>query len=335
MGDAWRELPSRRAGGAGLRGGHAVSPEVSGPPSHPLLLAACLALASALSAQPPDRAALEAVAREALADRAGAVLVLNVETGQVLACSDPRRAFERPYPPGSAFKPVTAAAALETRLTDARARIECRPRMTAHESFLCTIPQGHGRLAIVDALAQSCNVHFQELGRRLSAKGLHEWARRFGFGEPTGLAPPGCVEASGALPTPSSALQRAKQAIGQGGITATPAQVAFAYRRLALGRTPQGPLCSRETLDLLRRGLRQAVTDGTARRAEPSNVTVAGKTGTPEVDPSGVARHAWFIGYAPAERPRVVIVVFLERGSGGLHAAPIARTILRRYFRDD
>jgi cell division protein FtsI/penicillin-binding protein 2 len=64
---------------------------------------------------------------------------------------------------------------------------------------------------------------------------------------------------------------------------------------------------------------------------EPSNLAVAAKTGTPAVNPDGAARHAWVAAYAPANKPRVVVVVFLERGIGGLDAAPIARAVLQRW----
>ena len=285
----------------------------------------------------PDRATLERVAREAMGQRHGTVVLLDATSSRLIACSDPRLAFQTAGEPGSVFKVVTAAAALETHVTDAHARVECRPRMTAHESFLCTTLQGHGSLTITDALAQSCNVHFQELGRRLTAEALHHWARRFGFGAPTGLAPSGVAEVAGTLPQPASALQRAKQAIGQGGITATPAQVAQAYLRVSSGRAPDGPLCSPETLRLVRQGLRDAVVRGTARHAALSNLAVAGKTGTPEAAATGLARRAWFAGYAPADDRGggVVIVVFLTGGRGGRDAAPVAQAVLRRYFAGD
>ena len=108
-------------------------------------------------------------------------------------------------------------------------------------------------------------------------------------------------------------------ALGAANIRVTPLEMLFAYRRLALQRNL--PL-------IVLNGLKAATEYGTARLARPSGVAVAGKTGTALDMASGQA-HAWFVGYAPADSPRIVLVVFLEQGTGGRDAAPIARELFQ------
>jgi cell division protein FtsI/penicillin-binding protein 2 len=109
------------------------------------------------------------------------------------------------------------------------------------------------------------------------------------------------------------------QAIGEAGVLVTPAEMALAYRRLALSAP-----------DAIRRGLESAVEFGTAQNARAAGTSVAGKTGSVRGDNG--AMFAWFCGFAPCKDPSVVVVVVLEARSGGADAAPLAAKILEAHF---
>ena len=163
----------------------------------------------------------------------------------------------------------------------------------------------------------------------------------FGFGST------GEDDTAGEVSISDKPKARALAALGEQGVTATPAQVLQAYSAIAeQGRVfrfimpgqNKAPSLERvvpleeSTLAVLRAGLRECVTKGTCRAASVPGVAVAGKTGTaPALDGSHVTQ-AWFVGYAPASVPQVALVVFLKRGTGSANAAPLAAQILRQYF---
>ena len=109
----------------------------------------------------------------------------------------------------------------------------------------------------------------------------------------------------------------------------TPLEMLAAYRALALRRAAGHLTAAEETV---LSGLEQATTYGVARLASIPELKVAGKTGTPRTD-QGTWTNGWFAGYAPAEKPQVVVVVFLERGTGPGDAAPIASDIFRAWYK--
>lgn len=227
---------------------------------------------------------------------------------------------------------------------------------------------GHGELNLVGALARSCNVYFFSGARKIGAEPLVDWATRFGFGQPTGIDLP--MESAGTLPRSTGTTARGpgfrsgdalQMAIGQGELTATPLQVARAMAAVANGGrlvTPRlvdslGAMAAGDSarespsvldgsavirdlspgaLQHVRLGLQQVVAhpQGTGyKTVRLPGVSIAGKTGTAE---SGGGRpdHAWFAGYAPAERPKIAFVVVLEQaGSGGHAAGPLARDFVQ------
>ena len=228
---------------------------------------------------------------------------------------------------------------------------------------------GHGNVTLADALAESCNVYFFDHANRLGPEPLLAWARRFGFGRPTGVELPD--EAGGSLPAASPQDPRAERlavaqalAIGQGTLTATPLQIARLMAAVANGGTlsapritldPEGtdssgaasagtaPVNTAEpgprlriaeaTLSAVRAGLEQAVADprGTAHvAARAGSVPLAGKTGTAQ---NSGADHAWFAGYAPAAEPRFALVVVLEHGRQAERAARLTREVVARMER--
>ena len=221
----------------------------------------------------------------------------------------------------------------------------------------------HGDVTLSDALCQSCNVYFFEAARKMGDEPLRRWSEKFGFGAPTGADLPG--EAGGRLPRGPSGGRRSRDtgstlqlAIGQSSLLVSPLQVARMMAAIANGGSLVAPrfaqvaptnspnglhLASFEASDatsraakvdlsprtvaVLRESLERVVSDplGTGRAAAVAGVRVAGKTGTAETG-GGQPDHAWFAGYAPADRPRIAFVVMLEHaGSGGKTAGPVAR----------
>jgi len=327
---------------------------------------------------------LQRVAEEALGNRVGAVVAMDPRTGELLAlashpCYDPN-VFTRPlgrrewqrlngpdrpqqnratsglYAPGSVFKIVTAAAALEGGACKEETRFFCGGRISLGKwSLRCWKREGHGPLNFLQGFAQSCNVMFATLGGRVGAEKLAEMARRFGLGERTGIDVP--EESRGLIPTeawkrdrrhePWYAGDTYQMAIGQGDTLVTPLQVAREVAVVANGGwlvqphllvsvegEAEQPRWERrsvglrpETLAALRAGMEAVVAPGgTAHSIASPEYAIAGKTGTAEA--TGGEPHAWFAGYAPAEDPRLVVVALVEHGGhGSATAAPIARRV--------
>lgn len=282
-------------------------------------------------------------------------------------------------PPGSVFKTLSAVALLADSPADAREPLFCRGYLHRPDRHRCAIYRrrgiGHGEVTLRDALAVSCNVYFFDRCGRLGPRPLIDWARQFGFGEPTGVDLP--HEARGTLPTENTIRDLEGHAwrsgdtlalaIGQGSLTATPLQVArmmaavanggrlvtpHLVSRLGLPELADGqsatdgpndpirvppprpiPRLSPAILATVREALERVVADprGTAHATLClDEVAIAGKTGTAETGP-GRAAHAWFAGYAPAERPRLAFVVALEHaGDASTAAGPVAKRLVLR-----
>jgi len=288
---------------------------------------------------------LQAFLNTLMRHRPGAVLISNPLTGELLAVWNRRAAFDRALPPGSTAKLVTATAALEQGVLAPDDRILCRrvPRLLG-QPFHCVHPATGQAFTLASALAYSCNYFFAELSARLTAAALARWYTAFGFGQPLDCL--GTRHAAGLVSLGESEEAKARASLGESGILVTPAQLLLAYSavatggsvfrlRLPDGQTKRAPQVSRrvrlhpQTLDTLRAGLLRCVESGTCRGAAVPGVAVAGKTGTATARGGS---HAWFVGYAPAEKPEVAIVVFLEHGTGAMDAAPLAGQILRGYF---
>jgi cell division protein FtsI/penicillin-binding protein 2 len=274
--------------------------------------------------------------------KTGAIIVSDPRTGRILAMWNPQGAFKEAYTPGSTAKLVVSAATLEEGLISPSDKILCRrvPRLLG-EPFHCSHPPSAQPYDLAGALANSCNYFFCELSTRLSSSALAHWYAVFGFGAAGEESSPGEVL------IPDKPRERALAAIGQQGVTATPAQVLLAYSAIAtqgnvfhliMPGQRKAPSLEREvllqksTFAVLAEGLRDCIEGGSCHAAAVPGVTVAGKTGTaPALDGSRVT-HAWFVGYAPVDTPEVAVVIFLKRGTGGADAAPLAARILRQYF---
>ncbi|QDT31624.1 peptidoglycan D,D-transpeptidase FtsI family protein [Thalassoglobus polymorphus] len=270
------------------------------------------------------------------------------------------RATKMAIPPGSVFKVVTSAAALEQGEVTPDEVLECRGYLNSPDQLRCMIFRkyglGHGEIHLDDALCRSCNVFFYDLAQRVGPDVLVDWSSRFGFGLPTGIELPS--ESSGFLPNPHDPEASKKWypgtsmqlAIGQGELLATPLQVTRMMASIGNGGylvTPRVrlvqsrelpdtertlkkiPGLSERSLTTIRHGLEMVVhhPHGTGVAALTPSMTMAAKTGTAEVD--GKPDHAWFAGYAPVESPRVAFCVVLEHGgSGGDASGPIVKHLM-------
>ena len=356
-----------------------------------------------------QQAAETAFLPDVLGERAptGGLVAMDVRTGEVLAlvsrpAFDPNdfaggievgiwdalvsdewrpiqnRVISGQYPPGSTYKAMVAAAALEDGLAPRDRKVFC-PGHFRHgrRSYRCWKAAGHGWVDLDQALVESCDVYFYQLGTELGIDRIAFFAEGFGLGRASGLALP--HEQGGLVPTRAWKKRRfgeawlpgetVSAAIGQGFNLVTPIQIAVAYAaianggfvlrpRLLLGPREEsagvgGELLARvpvsdANLKRMREALEMAVEGegGTGARARVPGVRVAGKTGTAQVvglrhtedleeDEVKLRHrdHAWFVGFAPAEQPEVVVAAILEHGGGGgSAAAPLVQRVLAAYF---
>jgi cell division protein FtsI/penicillin-binding protein 2 len=267
---------------------------------------------------------LGAALKSAMAGRAGAAVVLSVESGEILASYRPQVAAQRVARPGSAIKPFVLLKLLRSGKVLPNTEWSCRRRVQiGSHSLDCQHVRTVEAMNAERALAYSCNSYFTEMGARLTDSELTSALQRAGFGGATHLVE---AEASGYVRSASTREELQLKAVGEEGIEVTPLQMAAAYRRLAVqSRTPDA------ALKTVLGGLQSAVMYGTAQGARAEGFEVAGKTGTSTAE-DGPWTHAWFAGFAPATKPEIVVVIFLERGHGS-EAAEIAGEMLKAYAR--
>lgn len=255
----------------------------------------------------------------------GVAMVLEVDSGRLLACTRPDLAARRLVRPGSTLKPFALLALVNTgRVRTPTAQVCPRRLRVAGRVLDCSHPVSPLPLDATAALAYSCNCFFASAAAGMPAGELPELLNRLGLTSATGLM---AGEAAGWARRPAGSAQVVLQALGEAGVEVTPLAMAEGYRKLALRRkTLREP---DEAMDLIYAGLEAATEYGTARLANPPDLPfrVAGKTGTSTG--AGPVRHAWFAGFAPARDPRFVVLVYLEHGSGGRDAAPRAGELFR------
>jgi len=282
------------------------------------------------------------------------------------------RAVSGEFPSGSTIKPIFAAAALEEKvITENTSFISTGGLRIGEWFFPDWKAGGHGVTDVRSALAWSVNTFFYYIGggygdfKGLGLSGLVKYSLLFGLGEKTGIDLPG--EGGGFVPTRDWKEQVKKEpwyigdtyhfAIGQGDVIVTPLQVANYTAAIANGGTLYQPrlvskilgsgnsvieeispqvirtnFISPDNLRIVREGMRETVTIGSARSMSILPVEVAGKTGTAQWS-TKKSPHAWFIGFAPYDNPTVVIAVLVEEGiEGSAIAVPIAKDILNWYF---
>jgi cell division protein FtsI/penicillin-binding protein 2 len=272
----------------------------------------------------PANEALQNATTGAMAGHSGTAVVLDVHSGAVLASYHLDVAARRVVHPGSSIKPFTLMALLQLGKVNEQTELMCKRSLWIGGHKLdCTHPVTAQPLDPAAALAYSCNSYFSTVALRLTPAQLRDSFARDGFASVTPLA---LDEAAGNVALARSPEQLQLEAIGEWGISVTPLEIVHAYRTIALLESKHDP-----KLDPLFAGLEQSVAYGMGHEAQPSPpMTVAGKTGTAPAD-EGPWTHAWFAGYAPAENPEIVLVIFLEKGHGGSDAATVAREIFASY----
>jgi len=257
--------------------------------------------------------------------RSGTAVVVDAASGQILADYRPEVAARRLARPGSAFKPFTLLALLQSGKLRSTDSLVCRRNLhVGGHDLSCSHPQT-GPLQAVSALAYSCNDFFATFGLRLTARDLQGVFTQAGFASPSGFV---SNEAVGSIHLAGSDEERQLQAIGEGDMKITPLEMLAAYRNLALRRTAADTTEAERTVF---RGLEAATDYGMARLASLAGMKIAGKTGTSRTD-QGAWTNAWFSGYAPADKPQIAVVVFLEKGTGPGDAAVLGGEIFRAWF---
>jgi len=263
------------------------------------------------------------------------------------------------YEPGSTFKSIVAAAALEENLVSLDEGFNCGGSRTVSGTVInCHDRDGHGHQSFVQGVQNSCNPVFMEIGARLGWKNFLKYYKSFGFGETTGFELPG--EAEGIFFTEENMhdLELATSSFGQG-FTVTPLQMITAMSAIANGGYLMKPyivkqindeegnvvevtepevvrqVISEETSRNMRTILEGVVSEGGGKNAYVKGYRVAGKTGTSEKQPRGNQKYvASFLGFAPADDPQVACIVILDEPVGDYYGSMIAAPVVGRIMED-
>ncbi len=266
----------------------------------------------------------------------------------------------RAFPPASTFKIVTATAGMESGKYPSNTILSTYPYLSVGGTrFGEWNKRGFGRTGYVSSLAWSSNTFYAQVGRGVGDKSLIEWARKYGFGQPTGIELQG--ETKGLIADDAwkrlnfndwgwTVGDTVNMSIGQGFTSATPLQVAVMFSAIANngyrvqphllktdGEEKQAQRVSlnlkSSTLTTIQQGLKAVVDWGTGTKLNSAHIpSSAGKSGTAEAPPGEA--HAWFGAYAPFDKPEIVVVAFAEHsgGGGGSVAAPLVQQVMEAYF---
>lgn len=283
---------------------------------------------------PPDPSERDLLVGEAcrrgLGGTQGSVVAIDPKTGRVITLINPIHGMLNAYQPCSVFKIVTGIAGLTEGVITPDTTFPCLKG--------CWNWPGHGSINLRRALAVSCNPYFQQVGERVGFFKMQQYAQLLGLGAPSGINLDG--ESSGWFPTFVKPEGIALMSSHAEGIRTTAVQIAvllsatlnggILYQPQLAGpngfapherwRLPEGT-----NLNGLAEGFMGAVNEGTASPAFDPDIVVAGKTGT-------CASVGWFASYAPADKPEIVIVVFMRHGSGH-GASAIAGRIYQELYR--
>ncbi len=304
------------------------------------------------------------------------VIVIDPKTGEILALAskpdyNPNKPFEvsqklwnspavsMVYEPGSVFKTITAAAALDSATVSLSDNFYCNGYLNvAGRRINCWKP--HGAETFVQGLQNSCNVVFMEVGAKLGEDTLYKYIRAFGFGQSTGIQLPGEEQGIMIPQNKVGPVELATISFGQG-ISVTPIQMIYGFSAVINGGNLMKPLIvkkivssegktvreykpqivrqviSKRTSDTMRNVLENVVLEGTGKNAFIPGYKVGGKTGTTQGYTKG---HyvASFAGFAPADDPKIAVLVVIDQPKGGAHmggeiAAPVAKDIISNTLR--
>jgi len=300
----------------------------------------------------------------------GSIVVLDVETGQVLAMVNQpsynpnnrasldlnavrNRALTDVFEPGSTVKPFTVGVALQSGNYSPQSTIDTAPGFLRVDNFTVRDPRNRGEITLGEIIIHSSQVGISKLALDLNEYEIWGLFEKLGFGRDAGTGFPG--ESAGYLPNRRrwKDLDRVAFAYGYG-LTVTPLQLAASYLTIASGGIKRDVslregmasndqrIYSREVADQLKQMLASVVTEGTAKKAAIEGYSVAGKTGTVrKMGKSGYedTRHlAFFAGMAPVDHPRLVGVVLInepkgEKFGGGAIAAPVFSRVMQNALR--
>jgi penicillin-binding protein A len=333
--------------------------------------------------------AAQRAALQGLAGRPGAVVAIEPKTGKVRALvsqppydpnqvpnrfaqlnKDPAaplfdRSTQSGYPPGSTFKVVTATAALDTGKFTPNSIINGHSPITVQGLPLANAGgEQFGPITLTDALTNSVNTVFAQVGEKVGTSTLFTYMDRFGFNSPPQIDLPSDelatsgVKSNGKLLGPGNPIDVARVAIGQERLLVNPLQMAEVAATVADGGklmrpqlwdrvidpdgrtvkkmnpTVQSTVMKPQTATELNSMMQNVVNDGTAAGVFPSSLHVAGKTGTAELGGGrqgcSLPNQAWFIGFAPANDPKIAVAATIECTSsfGAQVAGPIARSVM-------
>ena len=328
---------------------------------------------------------LQEKAYNLLGDHRGSVVAMNPKTGEILAMVskpsyDPNnldkewksinsnkampllnRAVSGLYPPGSTFKTVTAASALENITNAINTSKNDNGSLVVNGTRLLGDFQGEsfGNIDFKSAYMHSSNVYFGSLGLDLGNKELKNTAEKFYFNKD--IPTIGLTVENSVFPSYKSYEEGniAQSAIGQAGVLVTPMEMALVVSTVANNGVMMEPMLVKEILSskgtsieklkskqlgqvmtsenatTMKTLMRAVVSEGTGTSAALPNILVSGKTGTADHDdPSKQeAPHAWFTGFAPYDNPKIAIAVIIEDGGqGGVLAANITKELIRTYL---
>ncbi|MDI6699396.1 MAG: penicillin-binding protein 2 [Candidatus Saccharicenans sp.] len=341
---------------------------------------------------------LQKRAEELLQGREGAIVAIDPRSGECLVWAsspsyDPNRFISRfsadewlalvndpgkplenrvirgLYSPGSTFKLVMALAALHEGIITENSTFFCSGTIELYnKEFNCWFKPGHGSLNLPEAIRNSCNIYFYQLGRRLPIDTIARYARLMGLGQKTGIDLPG--EKEGLVPSTDWKKKFLRQAwfpgetisvaIGQGPLLVTPLQLASLTALVANRGVRVRPHLVKEqeksdgrervglpeaAMEVVIEGMWRSVNrQGTGQGAYQPGFEVCGKTGSTQLISRESAErliqrglevrktHSWFTGFAPRDNPEIVVTVLVEFGGlGGQTAAPIAGQIFKAY----
>jgi penicillin-binding protein A len=338
--------------------------------------------------------AAQKVALQQLAGRKGAVVAMEPDTGKIRVMAsvpgfdandvrDPKayaqlnrddvnaplfnRATQGSYPPGSTFKVVTAAAALDSgKYTPDSIVNGDSPQVVSGVPLQNDYGESFGDITLTKALTLSVNTAFAKIGEDLGKPTMSKYMKRFGFEKKPPLDYPAeqmlasgeyDLKTGNLLPVTSPRVDVGRMAMGQDKLQVTPLQMASVAATVANGGVRVEPrltdkivdpdgrvvddvkpvdaqrVMSQKAASELGEMMQNVVREGTGTAAALSGIDVAGKTGTAQIDPSRNITQPWFIAYAPADNPKMAIAVTIERsngGFGGTEAAPIAKAVLEQ-----
>jgi stage V sporulation protein D (sporulation-specific penicillin-binding protein) len=266
------------------------------------------------------------------------------------------------FPPGSTFKPITAAAALETGKVTVDDTFFCGGSKRVGEEVLrCHVPEGHGSQTFNEVIQNSCNVGFIEIGLRTGVSDFYKYLDLFGVTSVTGIDLPG--EASGII-VPEDLCKPIDLAVMSFGQTLqlTPIQLIASISAIANGGYTVVPhvvkavtdvdgntvevkspgkihqIISEKTSKELRVALEEVVSKGTGKQAYVPGYRLAGKTGTSNKVVDGVLAEgkylAWFIGFAPANDPKIALLIMIDEPKGAYYGGQIAAPVFQGIMRD-